>query len=297
MMYENYLEHHGVKGMRWGHRKQRYTMGYGVRRRMRSDANQPKTPEEAKRARRRQIAKRVAIGVGAAAAIGATAYAVHRVRQNQNRDIGELYRNANLAAARGDGSDAMNKFNSQRGSYSRRQLTKIAKAHKYGDEKDFAKAASVKADNRSLYEKAQSARYKVKHVTRDTSEKVASSAKSTAEKVGSSVGEVATKSKSTVGSAAKKTASMANKAGSTTLSATKKSASAVGKAAKTVGKGTTKVVSAIAKGGSKALDNAAQRRVASIAKRTSFDDAAADVDSFTRELLKKNAKRLAKAGR
>lgn len=292
-MYNDYLMHHGIKGMRWGHRKQRMSSGFGVRRRVRTNTQQPQTPEEAKRARRRKIAKRVAIGVGAAAAIGATAYAVHRVRQNQNRDIGELYRNANLAAARGDGSDAMNKFNSQRGSYSRRQLTKIAKAHKYGDEKDFAKAANVKADNRNLYEKAHSAGYKVKHVVRDTSGKVGSSAK----KVGSSIGEAASKSKSAAGSAAKKTASMVNKAGSTTLSATKKTASAAGKAAKTVGKGTAKVGSTIAKGGSKVLDNAAQRRVANIAKRTSFDTATSEVDTFTRDLLKKNAKRLARAGR
>ena len=86
-MYKNYLQHHGVKGMRWGHRKQRYTTGYGVRRRMRSDVNQPKTPEEAKRARRRQIAKRVAIGAAAAAAIGVTAYAVHRAKKNRNKEI------------------------------------------------------------------------------------------------------------------------------------------------------------------------------------------------------------------
>lgn len=87
MMYEDYLEHHGIKGMRWGHRKQRMSSGFGVRRRVRTNTQQPQTPEEAKRARRRKIAKRVAIGVGAAAAIGATAYAVHRVKRNHDNEI------------------------------------------------------------------------------------------------------------------------------------------------------------------------------------------------------------------
>ena len=74
------LYHHGVKGMRWGIRKRQTTLGYGVRRRVRSDVQQPRTAEEAKRARRRKIAKRVAIGVGAAAAIAGTAYAVKRAK-------------------------------------------------------------------------------------------------------------------------------------------------------------------------------------------------------------------------
>lgn len=87
MMYEDYLEHHGVKGMKWGHRKQRLTSGYAVRRRVKTDAQQPQTPEEARRARRRKIAKRVGIGLAAAAAIGATTYAVKRSRSTAPKDF------------------------------------------------------------------------------------------------------------------------------------------------------------------------------------------------------------------
>lgn len=60
---EQELYHHGVLGMRWGHRKQQPTSST----RSSSDA-------AAKAARRKKIAKRVAIGVGAAAAIGGGLY-------------------------------------------------------------------------------------------------------------------------------------------------------------------------------------------------------------------------------
>lgn len=74
------LYHHGVKGMRWGVRRTKAHQLTGVRRKIRTDGKNQQTAEEAKRARRRKIAKRVAIGVGAAAAIAGTAYAVKRAK-------------------------------------------------------------------------------------------------------------------------------------------------------------------------------------------------------------------------
>ena len=70
MMYENYLEHHGVKGMRWGVRRQKARQLSGARRKTLTD--------DEKRARRRKIIKGVAIGAGVAAA----AYGVHRLRKD-----------------------------------------------------------------------------------------------------------------------------------------------------------------------------------------------------------------------
>jgi hypothetical protein len=57
---EDELYHHGVMGMRWGHRKQEPSSG------VRSSSD--------KAARRKKIARNVAIGVGAAAAVGAGLY-------------------------------------------------------------------------------------------------------------------------------------------------------------------------------------------------------------------------------
>ena len=86
-MYENYLVHHGIKGMRWGHRKQYVKTGYGVRRRVRTDSKGPKSASEVQRARRKQIAKRVAIGAGVTAGILGAAYAVNRVKENRKKEI------------------------------------------------------------------------------------------------------------------------------------------------------------------------------------------------------------------
>lgn len=59
-----YLQHYGIKGMRWGHRKARASL---------SPAEQ-----QARSARRKKIAKRVAIGVAGAAAAGAIGYGAYR---------------------------------------------------------------------------------------------------------------------------------------------------------------------------------------------------------------------------
>lgn len=112
MMYENYLEHHGIKGMRWGHRKQRLTSGYAVRR-VNTDTQQSRTPEEARRARRRKIAKRVGVGLAAAAAIGATAYAVKRSRsstpQNFSKSAAKAARLTKKASSSARTAKVMNK--------------------------------------------------------------------------------------------------------------------------------------------------------------------------------------------
>ena len=55
------LYHYGIKGMRWGHRKARPTMSGAAR-----------------SARRKRIAKRVALGVGAAAGAAALGYGAYR---------------------------------------------------------------------------------------------------------------------------------------------------------------------------------------------------------------------------
>lgn len=268
-MYNDYLMHHGIKGMRWGVRKRRTTLGYGVRRRMRSDVQQPRTAEEAKRARRRKIAKRVAIGVGAAAAIAGTAYAVKRHREHTNQDISEFYRKANLAWARGDGGKDFDTFNSKRGNYSRRQLSRIAKAHKYGDSKDFHKAVNVRADGRTLRDKVYSTSFRAKHVVRDSSEKVAGGAKAGASKIASGAK-----------SGASKAASTARETSRNVMGATKKAAgsakSAVSKAKNT-------------------WDDKARQKVYDTARRVPLSSTGED--DYARELLKRNARRLAAARR
>lgn len=78
MMYNDYLMHHGVKGMRWGVRRSKAHQLTGVRRKTRTDGKNQQTAEEAKRARRRKIAKGIAIGAG----VAATAYGIHRLRKD-----------------------------------------------------------------------------------------------------------------------------------------------------------------------------------------------------------------------
>lgn len=62
------LYHYGIKGMRWGHRKARPQMSGAAR--------------SARSARRKQIAKRVALGVGAAAGAAALGYGAYRYGKN-----------------------------------------------------------------------------------------------------------------------------------------------------------------------------------------------------------------------
>ena len=60
--YDDYLAHYGVKGMKWGVRKDR-----------KRSSRQPRTEEQ--KAKRKQVAKKVAIGVGSAAVVAGGAYA------------------------------------------------------------------------------------------------------------------------------------------------------------------------------------------------------------------------------
>ncbi len=68
---DEYLEHFGVKGMKWGHRKERTSYGVGRRKNGRKGL----TDEQKKKL------KRVAIGVGVAAGIGAAAYGGYKLNK------------------------------------------------------------------------------------------------------------------------------------------------------------------------------------------------------------------------
>ena len=68
------LYHFGVKGMRWGHRKAR-----------------PKMSGSARSARRKRIAKRVALGVGAAAGAAALGYGAYRANKYVKTPTGAMH--------------------------------------------------------------------------------------------------------------------------------------------------------------------------------------------------------------
>lgn len=63
--YDDYLAHYGIKGMKWGVRKNR------------NRSSKPKRTEEQK-AKRKQTAKKVAIGVAGAAVVAGGAYAAYK---------------------------------------------------------------------------------------------------------------------------------------------------------------------------------------------------------------------------
>lgn len=68
------LYHFGVKGMRWGHRKAR-----------------PKMSGAARSARRKKIAKRIAIGAGAAAGAAALGYGAYRGHKYLSSPTGQMH--------------------------------------------------------------------------------------------------------------------------------------------------------------------------------------------------------------
>lgn len=70
LQVDEFFEHHGVKGMRWGIRKSEESSGKST-----------KTPEETA-AQRKQRAKQIAIGVGALTAAAGTAYVGYQLHKN-----------------------------------------------------------------------------------------------------------------------------------------------------------------------------------------------------------------------
>jgi len=79
--YDNYLTHYGVKGMKWG-----------VRKDQKRSSRQPRTEEQ--KAKRKQIAKKVAIGVGSAAVVAGGAYAAYKfgpkLKNVSVKDLGSM---------------------------------------------------------------------------------------------------------------------------------------------------------------------------------------------------------------
>lgn len=77
---EEVLEHVGVKGMRWGVRKER------------NSSSKPKTSVElaAQKEHRKQVAKRVAIGVGVLTVVAGTAFVAYKLNQNGKLPISSL---------------------------------------------------------------------------------------------------------------------------------------------------------------------------------------------------------------
>ena len=144
-MYEDYLQHHGIKGMHWG---------------IRRFQNKDGTSTSAGKARRKKLAKRVAIGVGTAAAVAGTAYAVKRHRDNYVSDdqLKELYRKSNLLSARGTANADWNTFNSKQGQYSRNQLSSIYRADAKSDSQKFHKAVNAKINPRKSTSNVNSSR-------------------------------------------------------------------------------------------------------------------------------------------
>lgn len=134
-MYEDYLQHHGIKGMHWG---------------IRRFQNKDGTSTSAGKARRKKLAKRVAIGVGTAAAVAGTTYAVKRHRDNyvSDNEIRDLYLKGNLASVRENSGPDWATFNSKRGQYSRNQLANIVRADRTSNSEKFHKAVNAKINPR-----------------------------------------------------------------------------------------------------------------------------------------------------
>ena len=113
------LYHFGVKGMRWGHRKARPRMSGAAR--------------SARSARRKKIAKRVALGLGAAAGAAALGYGAYKYGKNPvNRaNLDVAYRNARMKA--GNAADMVRAHGGPIGAareLHRRHNTPMAKAQR-----------------------------------------------------------------------------------------------------------------------------------------------------------------------
>lgn len=97
---DNYLAHHGVKGMKWGVRRSRTARLYsdGSGRRARGSSSSGEMTAEQRSARRRKIAKGIAIGVGSAAAAAGLAYAGSKYLKSDRGQ--QMLRNVSASANR-----------------------------------------------------------------------------------------------------------------------------------------------------------------------------------------------------
>ena len=167
---DDFLAHYGVKGMKWGVRRSRGGYIGKASRAKGSRATKQRTPEQA--ARRKQIAKRVAIGAGAAALATAAAYGAYKYGGSPNAAMNryvtgtnaKIIKNrtkkaaANLgSAARGRAQNASNRIGERAamGRYVARTNAKIAKNRV---KNSAAGQAGINARNR-IGEKAAMGRY------------------------------------------------------------------------------------------------------------------------------------------
>ncbi len=84
---DEYLEHYGVPGMKWGVRKQRVLVGRRGRRFNTGTSNRPATTSKRKglTTEQKKKLKRAAIGVGAAAGVGLAAYGGYKLNKEAIR--------------------------------------------------------------------------------------------------------------------------------------------------------------------------------------------------------------------
>lgn len=82
LTYEDYLAHYGVKGMKWGVRRNRSDKSSSSKR----SSSKERTPEEqeARKARRKKIALGVGAAVGVAAVVGVSAMGAKKIQSGRN---------------------------------------------------------------------------------------------------------------------------------------------------------------------------------------------------------------------